>query len=735
MAADGSVVILIEGDDSNLKSKLSGIGSLAASAAKTAVTAIAGISTALAGVAAAAVKAGAAYETSLAKVGTIADTFAKPLADLSREIIQLSNDTGEGAAELNEALYSAISAGADTEQAVDLVAVAVKAARGGFTDTETAVDGLTSALNAYAMETADAQGLANKFLVTQNLGKTTFGQLASSIGTVAPTANAAGVSVDELLASVASLTANGIGTSEAMTGMKAALSNIIKPTGEAAKLAQQLGIDFSAASLQTKGWAGFLAELQEKTGGNTDQMATLFGSVEALNTVLTLTSEQGTALMTKTLDEMASNTTALDDAYEAMSGTLEVTVQKIGTNLQNLGIQFYESVQGPAQEAANGVLEAVQSLSAAFQEGGLTGAVQALGGIAASALTALASSAPAFIDTAVELIQSFLSGLRDNLPEIATAATEILESLVGGILETLPDLTDIGLEIISTLASGIADSLPELIPSAVDTVLKIAETLTDPDNLGEIIDSALEIITSLANGLVDSLPKLAERVPKIIKNIVDTLTENFPKIITAAGNIILTLAKGLIDSIPDLAAAVPDLVDSIVEGFSKLGDSFWTIGEDIVSGIWNGVSSMASWVRDKVSGFATGILDGIKSTLGIHSPSKVAEKEIGPYIPQGVAVGVEKEIPKTERAVSKQLAGLTGRVRAAVEAETANISVGLSAKGNGWTPPDPAPNGGTVVNVYVSGETPENREKARNLGRELGQETARELRRRGIAST
>ena len=478
MAADGSVVILIEGDDSNLKSKLSGIGSLAAGAAKTAVTAIAGISTALAGVAAAAVKAGAAYETSLAKVGTIADTSAKPLADLSREIIQLSNNTGEGAAELNEALYSAISAGADTERAVDLVAVAVKAARGGFTDTETAVDGLTSALNAYAMETADAQGLANKFLVTQNLGKTTFGQLASSIGTVAPTANAAGVSVEELLASVASLTANGIGTSEAMTGMKAALSNIIKPTGEAAKLAQQLGIDFSAASLQTKGWAGFLAELQEKTGGNTDQMATLFGSVEALNTVLTLTSEQGTALMTKTLDEMASNTTALDDAYEAMSGALEVTVQKIGTNLQNLGVQFYESVQGPAQEAASGALEAVQTLSAAFQEGGLTGAVQALGGLAADALTALASSAPAFIDAAVELIQSFLSGLRDNLPEIAAAALDIVGGLAGGIVETLPELVQTGTDIILQLAQSIIDGLPGMIPAAVQTLASLVEQIT-----------------------------------------------------------------------------------------------------------------------------------------------------------------------------------------------------------------------------------------------------------------
>lgn len=89
------------------------------------------------------------------------------------------------------------------------------------------------------MATTEANGLANKFLVTQNLGKTTFGELAGSIGQVAPTANAAGVSIDDLLASVASLTANGIGTSEAMTGIKAALSNIIKPTSDASKMAAE----------------------------------------------------------------------------------------------------------------------------------------------------------------------------------------------------------------------------------------------------------------------------------------------------------------------------------------------------------------------------------------------------------------------------------------------------------------------------------------------------------------
>lgn len=824
MAADGSVVILIEGDDSDLKSKLDGaksslkdFGGVAAGAAKTAITAIAGISTALAGVAAAAVKTGAEYETSLAKVGTIADTSVKSLGDLSGEILRLSGDTGAGAAELNEALYSAISAGADTGHAVDLVAVAVKAARGGFTDTETAVDGLTSALNAYAMETSDAEGLANKFLVTQNLGKTTFGELAGSIGNVAPTANAAGVSVDELLASVASLTANGIGTSEAMTGMKAALSNIIKPTGEAGKLAEQLGIDFSAAALQTKGWAGFLADLQDKTGGNTDQLATLFGSVEALNTVLTLTSEQGTALMNKTLGEMASNTTALDEAYEAMSGTLEVTVQKIGTSLQNLGIQFYESVQGPAQEAANGVLNAVRTLSSAFQEGGLSGAVQALGGLAADALTALASSAPAFIDTAVELVQSFLSGIRENLPEIASAALDIVGSLAGGIVETLPELAQTGTDIILQLAQSIIDGLPGMVPAAVQTIASLVEQITG--NLSQIIDAGIQVVVALGEGIIEALPDLISKVPEIVSNIANVINDNAPKLLLAAGKLILELGKGLIESIPVLIENIPkiigavvdawsafnwlelgtkaiaavkdgilkllpavktagrnvldavvnavkalpsklaelgrngitglvnairnligtaksamgDLVSGILSSIASLPDKMLDIGGNIVRGIANGIKNGAAIAINAVADLARSVIDGAKNFFGIHSPSRVMEKEVGPYLPQGVAVGMEDEIPRTEKSVAKQLAGLTKRVRAAVEAEVSSLSVGFTAKGNGGDPPEPAPNGGMVVNVYMGESLPGNVEKARNLGRELGQAAAWELRRRGAA--
>lgn len=385
MAADGSVIIQILGDATDFEKSLTGLQKSASSAGLGAAAALAGVSAALAAIGTAAVAASAEYETSLAKVSTIADTNAKSIGTLSSEIMALSNETGEAATGLNEALYSAISAGADTAHATELVGVAVKAARGGFTDTETAVDGLTSALNAYGMATTEAEGLANKFLVTQNLGKTTFGELASSIGQVAPTAKAAGVSIDDLLASVASLTANGIGTSEAMTGMKSALSNVIKPTSDAAKMAEQLGLDFSAAALRSKGWAAFLRDIQEKTGGNTEQMAALFGSVEALNTVLTLTSRQGMSLMDKTLNEMAANTTALDDAYESMSDTLDVATQKLGTNVQNLGVAIGDALAPALTVLAEAVASVVAGVTEFVEQNPLV--VNAMAGVTVATAT------------------------------------------------------------------------------------------------------------------------------------------------------------------------------------------------------------------------------------------------------------------------------------------------------------------------------------------------------------
>ncbi len=297
-----------------------------------------------------ATKAAMEYQTSLAKVATIADTSKKSIQELSKETLSVSNKTGVAAGEVNEALYEAISAGADTAHASELVEVAIKAAKGGFTDAATAVDGLTSVLNTYGMSTQDAEKLANQFLITQNKGKTTFGEIANSIGKVAPIAQSAGIQTDELLSSIAALTANGIATSEAISGTKAAISNIIKPTAEAQKMAAALGLEFNSSALQNKGLSGFMQELKNKTGGNLEIMSKLFGSVEGLNAMLTLTSDSGMALVNDTMLEMQNNTTALQTAYETMANTPAERLERLKNKFNNVAIVIGEKLLPMAEK-------------------------------------------------------------------------------------------------------------------------------------------------------------------------------------------------------------------------------------------------------------------------------------------------------------------------------------------------------------------------------------------------
>ncbi len=797
LAADGSVIIEIDGDDSKFESTLDNLGNVAGKAVKGVTAAIAGMSAALVGAAGYAVKVGSEFETSLAKVSTIADTSVKSLDELKGEVINLSNETGESAAALNEALYSAISAGADTAHATDLVAVAVKAAKGGFTDTETAVDGLTSALNAYGMETTDAEGLANKFLVTQNLGKTTFGELASSIGTVAPTANAAGVSVDDLLASVASLTANGIGTSEAMTGMKAALSNIIKPTADAQKMAEKLGIDFSTAALQGKGWAGFLEEIKAKTGGNTDQMASLFGSVEALNTVLTLTSDQGMSLMGETLDEMSSNTTALDDAYGTMTDTFDGAVAKIKTNAQNLGIAVYEDLKEPLTDTAKSAVTAFQGLQNAFAAGGLSGLVEAFGGVFATLLSSIAEAAPQLVELATSLLSSLITGIQDNLPTLMSSASSIIESLVGGIMTLLPEIVTTGVSLLGSLIQGIADTLPALIPQAVEMVIALVQGLIS--NIPLLVDAAIQLLDGLLQGLLEGLPILIDAIPDVVTGLIDALLEAIPQIIDAGIHLLSALVDGLpdiisalvealpelidgilsalldniglivqagidlltalvedlptiiqtiVDALPELISgivdalmdnlpqlidagitlflslidalpeiirslsaaapkiidgivtaltsnvdkiieagitlfislvealpeiitgivkAVPQIISALVDAFMSLQSKVMDAGKNIVEGIWQGISGAADWLKDKVIGFASGVLDNIKSFFGIKSPSRVMRDQVGKMLATGIAIGVKDK--------TKDVTGaLTSLSNAALKAAKATAS-------------------------------------------------------------
>ncbi len=608
MSADGRVIIDINGNSKPFLQALNSAKSVASGTANaicagfkavgTAVTAASGAITALGGLA---VNVGKSYENSVNKVASIADTTVVSIDELSSRVKEMSLDTGMAAEELNEALYQTISATGDTANALDLVSAAVKAAKGGFTDTTTAVDGLTTVLNSYGMAASEAESLANKFLVTQNKGKTTFGELAGSIGNVVPTASAAGVSVDELLSAVAALTANGINTASAMTGLKAALSNIITPSDGAAKAAKQMGIDFSASALKAKGLSGFMADIQAATNGDSEAMAQLFGSVEALNSVLVLTGN-GSKLFNETLDEMAVNSTALDNAYSVMTKSLDTSLEKLKNSAKVFGINFYESVSEPLSDVVTLANGYINKLSEAFEEGGVTALSKSIGSVLGEAVGAVASYLPNIVSVGSDVITSLAEGLNENADIIMSSAEAVFITLVDTVSELTPTLaqtaekmlvsfgdflarntysvTNAAFGIITTVANGIIGALPKLIPAAMECVTSLASAILD--NVDELLNCATDIIEALCDGLVDAVPIFIERAPEILFGLASALINAAATaFIDVPVTIATEISEGLIGhnwndtasvTMENLANAYEKAVDSVADKLAKTGE-------------------------------------------------------------------------------------------------------------------------------------------------------------------
>ncbi len=262
------------------------------------------------------------FSAAIAEVSTLVDEATFSTADLTRVTLDLTQTYGGKATDQARALYQTISAGiTNAAQATDLLRVANELAIGGVTQTKVAVDALTNVVNAYAATGAQARDVSDAFFVAIKAGKTTAAELAATIGRVAPTAASLGVSFSDLLAGVASITGQGLDTAEAVTGLKAALANVIKPSSDAAQEAARLGIKFDAATLRAKGLRSFLDSITSSARFNADSISKLFGSVEALNAVMALTANQS-AVFHGILGQMASRTGATKVAFDKMAGTL-----------------------------------------------------------------------------------------------------------------------------------------------------------------------------------------------------------------------------------------------------------------------------------------------------------------------------------------------------------------------------------------------------------------------------
>lgn len=560
----------------------------------------------LAGIAKSAVSIGSAFETSLAKVTTIADTSKLSTQQLSDQITAMSSKMGVAASDIAEATYQAISAGQDTSNAVAFAGQASKLAAAGFTSSSSAVDILTTALNAYGMSADQATHVSDVLLTTQNLGKTSVDELSASMGKVIPLAAAYGVSVENLSSGLAVMTANGIATAEATTYTKSMLNELGDSGSTVGKILQkQTGKSFAQLNAEGKSLGDVLQILYNSVGGNSTAFAGLWSSVEAGTGALSLASG-GADKFNSVLAQMQDSAGATEAAYETMTDTFQHKVESLQTLAENLGISLYNSMEGSLSDVAQWGIDCLTQLSTALTEGGPEAMMQAAG----------------------EILSDLASGIAEQLPGLMTTGVEIITQLAEDIVAATPAMLDTAAEVLGALVQGIIDAIPDLITSATEVVTGFVDYLGD--NADAIVDAGVQLMESLVTGIANNLPALITSAAGLIAKFAAALIEHLPDILSCGAELLATLAQGIVRSLENLAEAALACIAKLIGVWDGSMDEWGHIGENIVQGIINGIAGLwgklTSWVSGLIANLvgtaSAAAVDGITQSTGSTTPTR-----------------------------------------------------------------------------------------------------------------
>ena len=558
----------------------------------------------------ASVKLASDYTDAVAKVGTVADLQSVPLEKLRDDMLQLSTETGRGAGEIADATYQAISASVDTADAVSFVGTSVGLAKAGFLETADAVDVLTTIINAYGLEASDAGRLSDILIQTQNDGKTTVNELSQSMGQVIPLASAYGVNIENLAASYAQLTKNGVATAQAGTYLKSMLNELGDSGSDVGEiLKSKTGKSFGQLMNDGMSLGDVLGILNDSVNGDSEALAGLWSSSEAGTGALSILSS-GVGAFNDELGNMQDSTGNVADALETLS-TPSAKAQESLNAVKNAGIELGSAALEAIAPLLEQLAETVKSLTERFSN--LSPATQT---VIVAVMAILAALGPVIIIIGT-LIQS-IGAIMTVAPAVATAlgTVKIAFAAIGGPV---------------TIIIALITAL----------VLKLIHAYNTSEEFRNKVNAVFDAVGNKVNAAINTIIGVFQSGIAYYKNAVS-----------------------------DIKAAWSELVS----WFSGKVSDFVSIGKNVMMGLWNGINDKVGWLKSKVKGVVDKIKSWFtgKDGFDTHSPSKWSEM-IGGFVMEGLANGMMND-NTAAKAAQKATAKIKDVIANEIDAVNAKIS-------------------------------------------------------------
>ena len=346
--------------------------------------------------------------------------------------------------------------------------------------------------------------------------------------------------------------------------------------------------------------------------------------------------------------------------------------------------------------------------------------IEALPEVISSIVEFLISAVPQIIDAGIELLMALVDALPVIIDALVDALPQIIRATVTALIAAAPQIAKAGIKLLGALIEAIpviavelAEAVPDIVAAIIDVLAELpgligevfAEIVTDLVEWGQQMVSnastAASNMLSKVSGIIQELPgKIWTHLVNTVNKVVAWGQQMVSNASTAASNM-LSKVSSTLQQLPGKvwdylsqaaqkvvtwgtqlaqkgAAAATQLFNSIVNGLSSLPSKMAEIGGNIVSGIWNGISSGWNWLTNKVSNLANSLLDAAKDALGINSPSKEFADKVGRWIMPGVGKGLDKSMPATLKDMKAKAGELVSAMRAEMSASVGQLSVGAS---------------------------------------------------------
>ena len=595
--------------------------------------------TKLAGLAKSSVSVGMNFDASMSQVAATMGTTVDQIDNLTKVAKEMGSTTKFTATQAADALNYLALAGYDADKAAEVLPSVLNLAAAGGMDLAYASDLVTDAMASLNIEAnkQNVDDFGNKLAMAASKANANVSQLGEAILTVGGTAANLKGGTTELTTALGLLANVGIKGAEGGTHLRNIILSLQSPTDEAAKKMQKLGLQVYDSQGKMRGLNDILSDLNSAMNGMTQGQKDsiinqLFNKTDlaAVNGLLAAQGEQW--------DTLAAQIDSADGAMGQMAETqidnLQGAMTIMSSAFEGMQLAVYDELEPTLTEAVKWGTDCLTQLTTALSEGGPEAMLAAAG----------------------EIISDLAAGIAAQLPGLMQTGVEIITQLAQNLTDTMPAMLDTGAEVLAALAQGIINATPALLTSATEIIAEFMLYLGD--HADEIMDTGMQLLESLVIGITDNLPQLITAAAALIAKWAAALIAHLPDILKCGAAMLTTLVDGIVCSLENLAEAALACVAKLVGVWDGSMDEWGHIGENIVSGLLNGIKGawnrLAKWVSNGING----LVSGVKGRLGIHSPSKVFD-EIGVQVCNGLAQGLDRGNKKVKDAAKTVVASVT----------------------------------------------------------------------------